>query len=289
MLGRSATTPNNPSQVPVSLLVEGCNAAEVTFGRDLQWTETPRVSATVAQQRSLAETENRRSQFAEIELQPLEAIALNTSLRNAKLREIITLSGFHTNEAFLNNRDFLRDATNDVHQSLDSRMGEVGIFDTAENYRGFLQCMAAMHREFGAAVEAVANLAGLPPRANVLTECFINDLDSTCSPSDSNTDADWKTLCMPSVRDAHCGITAFDWGLAGVGGDAFVQNRIDEDSNDIYAESLAMMELKLPTKILGQTSVNQSKAAELLGITRSRLRTKIRSLGIMIDQIDPAE
>lgn len=50
-----------------------------------------------------------------------------------------------------------------------------------------------------------------------------------------------------------------------------------------------MMELKLPTKILGQTSVNQSKAAELLGITRSRLRTKIRSLGIMIDQIDPAE
>ena len=68
-----------------------------------------------------------------------------------------------------------------------------------------------------------------------------------------------------------------------------MQNRIDEDSNDIYAESLAMMELKLPTKILGQTSVNQSKAAELLGITRSRLRTKIRSLGILIDQIDPAE
>ena len=289
MFGRSATTPDNLSQVAVSLLVEGCNAAEVTFSRDLQWTETPRVSATEAQQRSLAETEDRKSQFAEIELQPLETIALNTSLRNAKLREIITLSRFHTNEAFLNNRDFLRDATNDVHQSLDSRMGEVGIFDTAENYRGFLQCMAAMHREFGAAVKAVANLAGLPPRANVLTECFINDLDSTCSPSDSNTDADWKTLCMPSVRDAHCGITAFDWGLAGDGGDAFVQNRIDEDSNDIYAESLAMMQLKLPTKILGQTSVNQSKAAELLGITRSRLRTKIRSLGIMIDQIDPAE
>jgi len=180
----------------------------------LQWTETPRVSATEAQQRSLAETEDRKSQFAEIELQPLETIALNTSLRNAKLSEIITLSGFHTNEAFLNNRDFLRDATNDVHQSLDSRMGEVGIFDTAKNYRAFLQCMAAMHREFGAAVEAVANLAGLPRRANVLTECFINDLASTSSQSGPDTNADWRTLCTPSVRDAHCGVTAFDWGCA---------------------------------------------------------------------------
>ena len=137
LLGRSATTPNNPSQVPVLLFAKGCNAAEVTFVLDLQLTETPRISAIVAQQRSLAETENRRSQFAEIELQPLDAIALNTSLRNAKLREIITLSGFHTNEAFLNNRDFLRDATNDVHQSLDSRMGEVGILTQRKTIEAF--------------------------------------------------------------------------------------------------------------------------------------------------------
>ena len=76
---------------------------------------------------------------------------------------------------------------------------------------------------------------------------------------------------------------------AGVGVDAFVQNRIDEGSNDIYAESLDMMERKLLTKILGHTSGNQSKAAKLLGITRGSLRTKIRSLGIVIEQIDPAE
>lgn len=60
-----------------------------------------------------------------------------------------------------------------------------------------------------------------------------------------------------------------------VGVDTFVQSRIDEGSTDIYAETLGMMELKLITKILGQTSGNQSQAAELLGITRGSLRNKI--------------
>ena len=67
--------------------------------------------------------------------------------------------------------------------------------------------------------------------------------------------------------------------------DAFVQERVDVGSNDIYAESLAMMESTLIRKILMQTSGNQSKAAELLGITRGSLRTKIRSLNIVIEQV----
>ena len=77
--------------------------------------------------------------------------------------------------------------------------------------------------------------------------------------------------------------------VTSAGVDAFVQNRIDEGSSDIYAESLEMMERKLLVKILAQTSGNQSQAAELLGITRGSLRTKIRSLGILIEQIVPAE
>lgn len=70
-----------------------------------------------------------------------------------------------------------------------------------------------------------------------------------------------------------------------VGVDAFVQSRIEEGSNDIYAETLEMMERKLITKILSETSGNQSQAAELLGITRGSLRNKIRSLNIVIEQI----
>ena len=73
------------------------------------------------------------------------------------------------------------------------------------------------------------------------------------------------------------------------GVDEFVQQRIEEGSNDIYAETLHMMERKLITKILYETSGNQSQAAELLGITRGSLRNKIRSLGIVIEQVVSAE
>ena len=71
--------------------------------------------------------------------------------------------------------------------------------------------------------------------------------------------------------------------------ESFVRDRIDEGSNDIYAETLTMMERKLITEILSETSGNQSQAAELLGITRGSLRTKIRSLGIVIEQIVSAD
>ena len=84
-------------------------------------------------------------------------------------------------------------------------------------------------------------------------------------------------------------------GTTGGGGDrssqiddgmeAFVQQRIEAGSNDIYAESLAKMEAALIRKILIHTSGNQSKAAELLGITRGSLRTKVRALNIVIEQV----
>ena len=67
--------------------------------------------------------------------------------------------------------------------------------------------------------------------------------------------------------------------------EAFVQSRIDAGSNDIYAESLATMEEALIRKILMHASGNQSKAAELLGVTRGTLRTKIRSLNIVIEHV----
>jgi two-component system nitrogen regulation response regulator GlnG len=43
------------------------------------------------------------------------------------------------------------------------------------------------------------------------------------------------------------------------------------------------MERTLLTVVLRSTEGNQSKAAEILGITRGSLRNKIRQLGISID------
>jgi len=65
----------------------------------------------------------------------------------------------------------------------------------------------------------------------------------------------------------------------------FLDERLRSQSNDIYAESLELMERYVVTRILHLTSGNQSKAAQMLGITRGSLRNKIHSLGISIGQV----
>ena len=60
---------------------------------------------------------------------------------------------------------------------------------------------------------------------------------------------------------------------------------IEDGSTEVYAETLAEMETRLIRQMLIHTGGNQSRAAELLGITRGSLRTKIRSLGIVIEQV----
>ena len=56
-------------------------------------------------------------------------------------------------------------------------------------------------------------------------------------------------------------------------------------SEDLYADSLELMERYVVTRILERTGGNQSRAAKKLGITRGSLRNKIRGLGITIEQV----
>ena len=57
------------------------------------------------------------------------------------------------------------------------------------------------------------------------------------------------------------------------------------DADDIYADSVELMERYVVTRILDRTGGNQSRAAKMLGITRGSLRNKIRGLGITIEQV----
>jgi two-component system, NtrC family, nitrogen regulation response regulator GlnG len=66
--------------------------------------------------------------------------------------------------------------------------------------------------------------------------------------------------------------------------DAFVEQRLRAGSESLYAESLSFMERHLLTRVLRHTQGNQSRAAKVLGITRGSLRSKIRLLGITINQ-----
>ena len=69
--------------------------------------------------------------------------------------------------------------------------------------------------------------------------------------------------------------TGTDW-------DAFVGGRIGQGSENLYAESLELMERELLVRVLRHTEGNQVQAARILGITRGSLRNKIRSLNIEI-------
>lgn len=64
-----------------------------------------------------------------------------------------------------------------------------------------------------------------------------------------------------------------------------IDERLSAQTTDLYSEALAMMEQYTVTRVLRMTDGNQSRAAQILGITRGSLRNKIRSLGISIDQV----
>jgi two-component system nitrogen regulation response regulator GlnG len=70
----------------------------------------------------------------------------------------------------------------------------------------------------------------------------------------------------------------------------FVDERLAADSDNLYQESLHMLERYLLTRVLRETQGNQSKAARRLGITRGSLRNKMRDLGIQVGQVvEPGE
>ncbi len=71
-------------------------------------------------------------------------------------------------------------------------------------------------------------------------------------------------------------------GTADLG--SFIQERLRAGSEDLYAETLALMERQLVTAVLQHTQGNQVQAARILGITRGSLRTKIRTLHITIER-----
>ena len=70
---------------------------------------------------------------------------------------------------------------------------------------------------------------------------------------------------------------------------AFVDERFQAGSKDLYAEALEFMERYVVTRVLRACEGNQSKAARMLGITRGCLRSKVRALKVSIDTLVQVE
>ncbi|HEY3969581.1 MAG TPA: sigma-54 dependent transcriptional regulator, partial [Planctomycetaceae bacterium] len=64
-----------------------------------------------------------------------------------------------------------------------------------------------------------------------------------------------------------------------------IDARLQANTNDLYAETLAAMELCLLTRVLKLTGGNQSQASRILGITRGSLRNKIHTHNIHIESV----
>lgn len=64
----------------------------------------------------------------------------------------------------------------------------------------------------------------------------------------------------------------------------FISRRLNENSTDLYSESIAEFERYLFTRVLRHTGGNQSKASEILGITRGKVADRIRAFGITVEK-----
>jgi two-component system nitrogen regulation response regulator GlnG len=67
--------------------------------------------------------------------------------------------------------------------------------------------------------------------------------------------------------------------------DEFIRRRLRENSTNLYAEALELLERRLLKLVLRQTGGNQLQAAHILGVTRGTLRNKLKALGIKIDTV----
>ncbi len=72
--------------------------------------------------------------------------------------------------------------------------------------------------------------------------------------------------------------------VSSLGLDQFIQQRIDDGCIDLYAQVQRLADEKLLTQVLRYTRGNQLRAARLLGITRGKLRVKLRALGLTTDR-----
>lgn len=65
---------------------------------------------------------------------------------------------------------------------------------------------------------------------------------------------------------------------------SFIDHRLSRGTTDLYAEALEMMERYVFTRVLRETHGVQTKAAEILGITRGKIRDRITTFKIQLEK-----
>jgi DNA-binding NtrC family response regulator len=68
--------------------------------------------------------------------------------------------------------------------------------------------------------------------------------------------------------------------------DGLIDERLSNGSTTLYAEMLARIDRHILTRVLAHTHGNQLRAARILGLTRGKLRSKLRALGILPERAE---
>jgi two-component system nitrogen regulation response regulator GlnG len=87
-----------------------------------------------------------------------------------------------------------------------------------------------------------------------------------------------ETVREPRLTPPAAGGAPQDW-------EQLIDDDLHAGRSGIYAKALEKMERFLLTRVLQHTNGHQTRAAELLGITRGSLRHKLRALGMQADQV----
>ncbi|NQV27889.1 MAG: sigma-54-dependent Fis family transcriptional regulator [Rhodopirellula sp.] len=64
----------------------------------------------------------------------------------------------------------------------------------------------------------------------------------------------------------------------------FIDERLTSESTNLYAEAIGFMERYVMTRVLQETGGNQTRASEILGITRGKVRDRVKQFGINLDR-----
>ncbi len=115
-------------------------------------------------------------------------------------------------------------------------------------------------------LQSVIKQALLRASGSVLLPAFLPDLDAaaTTGSKDVTTDAKESAGSLPGL-------------------DALIRELMTQDTNDVYAETHRRVDRLLLVRALEHTGGNQRDAARLLGISRQTIRTRLRSLGLMVN------
>jgi two-component system nitrogen regulation response regulator GlnG len=91
---------------------------------------------------------------------------------------------------------------------------------------------------------------------------------------------------LPSELEprSHGDVREPDSGLPDCDLRGFIEQRLQCGSTNLYAEVVEMVERYLLTRVLQETGGNQKQAAEMLGITRGKVRDRIAAFEISVDK-----